>query len=76
MISLLSADDYGVFKDVKITVRLKYFCNFWRSLEMPLINCNIHLDLNWIKNCVMSTIAHTTFKIRKTKLYASIVTLS
>ena len=76
MISLLSADDYGVFEDVKIAVPLKYFCNFWRSLEMPLIHCNINLDLNWTKSCVMSTIAHTTFKIRKTKLYAAIVTLS
>ena len=65
-----------VFKNVKIAVSLKYLSNFWRSLEMPLINCKIHLDLNWSKGCVMSTIADTTFKITDTKLYVPIVTLS
>ena len=43
---------------------------------MPLINCKIHLELNWSKDCVMSTIAATTFKITNTKLYVPIVTLS
>ena len=43
---------------------------------MPLINCKIHLELNWTKDCVMSTIADTTFKITNTKLYIPIVTLS
>ena len=43
---------------------------------MPSINCKIHLRLNWIKDCVMSTTAGTTFKIRNTKLYVLIVTLS
>ena len=42
---LLTADDNGVFKDVRIDVPLKYLSNFWRSLEMPLINCKIHLEL-------------------------------
>ena len=73
----LTAAYNGVFKDVKIAVgkQLK-IANFWRSLEMSLINCKIHLELNWIKDCVMSTIADTTFKIRNTKLYFQIVTLS
>ena len=71
-----TADDNGVFKDVKTAVPLKYLSNFWRSLEMPLINCKIHLELNWTKDCVMSTIADTTFKITNTKLYVPIVTLS
>ena len=35
----LTAADNGVFKNVKIAVPLKYLSNFWRSLEMPLINC-------------------------------------
>ena len=35
-----------VFKDVKLALPLKYLSNFWRSLEMPLINCKIHLELN------------------------------
>ena len=65
-----------VFKDVKIAVPLKYLSYFWRSLEMPLINCKIHLELNLDKDCVMSTIADTTFKITNTKLYVPIATLS
>ena len=71
-----TADDNGVFKDVKTAVPLKYLSNFWRSLEMALINCKINLELNWSKDCVMSTIANTTFKITNTKLYVPIVTLS
>ena len=43
---------------------------------MPLINCKIHLELNWTKDCVMSTIADTAFKITNTKLHVTIVTLS
>ena len=66
----------GVFKNVKITVPLKYLSNFWRSLEMPLINCKIHLELDWTKDCTMSAIADTTFKITNTKLYLPIFTLS
>ena len=50
--------------------------NFWRSLEMLLINCKIHLELNWNEDFVMSTIANTTFKITSTKFYVPIVTLS
>ena len=51
---------------MKIAVLLKYLSNFWRSLEMPLINCKIHLKLYWSKDCVMSTIADTTFEITNT----------
>ena len=43
---------------------------------MPLINCKIHLELNWTKDCVMSIIADSTFIIRNTKLYVPIVLLS
>ena len=65
------------FKDVKIVVPLKYLSNFFRSLEMPLINYKIHLELSWKNNCVMSSIAgDTTFKTISTKLYVPIVTLS
>ena len=39
----------------KIVVPLKYLSNFWRSLEMPLINCKIHLELNWIGDCILSS---------------------
>ena len=66
-----------VFKNVTIAVPLRYLSNFWRSFEMQLINCKIHLELNWTKSCVMSNIAGaTTFKITNTKLYVPIVTLS
>ena len=36
--------------NVKIVVPLKYLSNFFRSLEMPLINCKIKLNLTWKKN--------------------------
>ena len=71
----LGAAANGGFKNVKIAGPLKYLSNFWRSLEMPLINCKIHLELNWTKDCVMSTIANTTLKIINTKLYIPITTL-
>ena len=72
----LTVADNGLFKNVKIAVPLKYLSNFWRSLEMLLINCKIHLKLSWSKDCVMSTIVDTTFKITNTKSYVPIVTLS
>ena len=44
---------------------------------MPLINCKIYLELDWVKNCVISSVAGvTTFKVTNTKLYVPIVTLS
>ena len=42
-------------KDAKIVVPLKYLSNFWRSLEMPLINCKVYLELNWIEDCILSS---------------------
>ena len=39
-------DDNGT-KDIEIIVTLKYLSNFWRTLEMPLINCEINLILTW-----------------------------
>ena len=43
----LEAADNGVRKKVKTSVSLKYLSNnFWRSLEIPLINCKIHLALD------------------------------
>ena len=40
-------------KNVEIIVPLKYLRKFWRTLEMSLINCEINLDLNWSKICVI-----------------------
>ena len=77
----------GKKEKVKITVPLKYLSNFWRSLEMPLINCEVELSLSWIENCVLSggenidnagAVANAgtaaTFKITDTKLYVPVVT--
>ena len=61
---------------VKMAVPLKYLSNFWRSLEMPLINYKVELSLNWIERCLL-TIAYTViFKITDAKLYVPVVTLS
>ena len=61
---------------VKIAVPLKYLSNFWRSLEMSLINCKVELSLTWNKNCILSSVANdSTFAITDTKLYAPVVTL-
>ena len=59
---------------------------FWRSLEMPLINCKVEYSLKWIENCVLTTAAidadanatgadSATFKITDAKLYVPVVTL-
>ena len=39
--------------NVEIMVPLIYLSNFWRTLEMPLINCEVELILNWLANCVI-----------------------
>ena len=67
-------------KDVEIMVPLKYISNFWRTLEMPLINCEVNLILTWSSNCVLIANAiqnqAVTFAITDTKLYVPVVTLS
>ena len=39
--------------DVKVIVPLKHLSNFWRHLDIPLINCEVELILTWFKNCVL-----------------------
>ena len=64
-------------RSVKVVVPLKYLSNFFRLLEMPLINCKIKLNLTRKKECVLSTDAgETVFIINDTKMYVSVVTLS
>ena len=64
-------------KDAKIVVPLKYLSNFWRSLEMPLINCKVYLELNWIEDCILSSAGDSAkFAITDAKLHVPIVTLS
>ena len=61
---------------VKIIVPLKYISNFWRSLEMPLINCKVELSLEWYENCILSSAGTAAiFTITDTKLYVPVVTL-
>ena len=51
-------------------VPLKYLSNFWRTLEMPLINCEVNLILTWSKDCVI------TNSEGETKFAKFVVTLS
>ena len=66
-------------KDVEIMVPLKYLSNFWRTLEMPLINCEVNLILTWSSTCVIVSAINAnqaaTFAITGTKLYVPEVTL-
>ena len=39
--------------DVKIVIPLKHLSNFWKNLNIPLINCEVKLILTWFKNCVL-----------------------
>ena len=58
----------------------KYLSSFWRTLEMPLINCEIELILTWSRNSVIiSTGVENqipTFTIAETNLYVPVVTSS
>ena len=54
---IANTETNGTKQGVKIAVPLKYLSNFWRSLEMPLINCKIELSLKWIENCVLISVA-------------------
>ena len=78
--------------DVEIAIPLKCLGNFWRSLDIPLINCEITLVFSWYKECVLVGRAHRVppaaapafitspenakFKITDCKLYVPVVTLS
>ena len=73
--------------ETEIVIPLKHLSNFWRNLNIPLINCEVTLILTWSKNCAM---AHMTRRnaqgnnpatippteITNTKLYIPVVTLS
>ena len=77
-------------KNVELAIPLKYLGNFWRALNMPLISCEVSLELKWNKNCVITsqrigvnlvggnTAAPTdaTLAINDCKLYIPVVTFS
>ena len=44
--------------DIEIVVPLKYLSNFWRTLDMPLINCEIFLTLTWPENFAITSKAY------------------
>ena len=67
----------GNTKDVEIIVPLKCLSNFWRTLEISFINCEINLILTWSKDCVITcSTGEGKFAITETKLYVPVVTLS
>ena len=76
----------GILKNATIAVPLKYLSNFWRSLEIPLINCKVELKVKWTKYCVLPVGSNDNlnnidsdriiFTLKDTKLYVHIVTLS
>ena len=64
-------------KTPEIAVPLKHLSNLWRTLEMPLINCEVSLDLAWPENRVIySGTEKVKFGIADTRLYDPVVTLS
>ena len=77
-------------KEVEIAVPLKYLGNFWETLDIPLINCEVCLALTWSANFVITSmkkrittgtnrgdsLVGATFKITDTKLYVPVTTLS
>ena len=88
------AQGYDVNKngteEVELAIPLKYFGNFWRALNIPLISCEVSLELKWDKNCVITSLEQrdigggnrdnaptgATLDINVCKLYVPAVTLS
>ena len=88
------AQGYDVNKngtqEVELAIPLKYLGNFWRALNIPLISCEVSLELKWDKNCVITSLEQrdigggngdnaptgATLAINDCKLYVPTVTLS
>ena len=55
-----AAQGYDVNKngaqEIELTIPLKYLGNFWRALNIPLISCEVFLELKWNKNCVITSL--------------------
>ena len=69
--------------ETEVVIPLKHLSNFWRSLNILLINCEVELILTWTKNCTLAdmTVSNNPptgleFQITDTKLYVPVVTLS
>ena len=79
-------------QDVELAIPLKYLGNFWRALNIPLISCEVFLELRWNKYCVITSLEQrqvdagppavngtttgATLAINDCKLYVPVVTLS
>ena len=79
-------------QDVELAIPLKYLGNFWRVLNIPLISCEVFLELKWNKICIISSLEQrqvdagppivngtttaATLAINDCKLYVPVVTLS
>ena len=78
---LSSGTDDNNVNNVKLVMPLKYVSSFFRSLEMPLVNCKIDLELTWHKDFMISSVNAAagqvvSLMITNTKLYVPVVTLS
>ena len=51
---LIQETNNGTKNGIKIAVPLKYLSNFWRSLEMSLINCKVELSLKCYETCLLT----------------------
>ena len=79
-------------QDVELAIPLKYLGSFWRALNIPLISCEVSLELKWNKNCVITSLQQrqvdagppavngtttgATLAINDCKLYVPVATLS
>ena len=79
-------------QDVELAIPLKYLGNFWIALNIPLISCEVFLELKWNKNCIITSLEQrqvdagppivngtttaATLAINDCKLYVPVVTLS
>ena len=77
-------------QEVELAIPSKYLGNIWRALNIPLISCEVSLELKWYKNCVITSLEQrdigggnrdnaptgATLAINNYKLYVPAVTLS
>ena len=77
-------------KEIVFAIPLKHLGNFWKALNIPLISCEVFLELKWNKNCIITSqqvgvnldVGNTAaptgaiLAINDCKLYVLVVTLS
>ena len=92
----VDADGYDANENgtetIELVIPLKYLGNFWKALNMPLISCEVSLELKWNKNCIITSLEQrkldapavgrdgaptgASLAINDCKLYIPVVTLS